>query len=725
LCYQTATWNPAICDYDVTGTAPSVSVFSTLGTINIADFTDLSAVGTPTGGTYTWSPTASLNPTTGPNVTATPSTTTTYTVTYDIGNNCTAIATTTIIVNAITLAVNSATICSGSSTTLTATPSITGGSYLWSPGGQTTQSITVSPGSNAIYTCVYTLNGVATSPATGLITVNQTPTVTVNSPTICSGSNATLTASGNPGGGSYLWSNGATTASITVSPSASASYSVTYTSNTCTASATSNITVNPIPTVSISPSTICAGQSTTVTATPSPGGGTYTWNNAQTTNAITVSPSLTTTYTVLYSLNGCITTGTSIVTVNPIPTVNVSSESICSGETATITATPNPVGGTYSWANNSSTTNSITVSPTATTIYAVTYSLNGCNSPAASGTVTVNAIPTVTVNSPSICEGQSATLTATPSVAGGTYLWAPNGQTTNSITVTPAATSSYSVVYSLNGCQSASVTSTVTINPIPTVSFVADQLVGCAPLTVNLTNTSGTPSNCSWSLGNGQVLSGCSTEYTFYQGGCYDISLTTTENGCSNTLTLNDYICVENPPVASFTTNTNVFTEPIQTVSFVNNTVGATTYSWEFGDTQSSTIENPIHTYSNITSGYIITLTASSTLGCVDTYDLTIQYQEDEIFYIPNSFTPDGDNFNQTFKPIFTTGFDPYNFEMIIYSRWGEIVFETHDANMGWDGSYGTDGRDVQDGSYTYKIIYKNPQKDERTIVVGHVSLVR
>jgi gliding motility-associated-like protein len=383
------------------------------------------------------------------------------------------------------------------------------------------------------------------------------------------------------------------------------------------------------------------------------------------------------------------------------------------------------VGGTYTWANNSSTTNSITISPTATTIYAVTYSLNGCNSQSASGTVTVNAIPTVVVNSPSICEGQSATLTATPSVAGGTYLWAPNGQTTNSITVTPASTSSYSVVYSLNGCQSASVTSTVTINPIPTVTFVADQLVGCAPLTVNLTNTSGTPSNCSWSLGNGQVLSGCSTEYTFYQGGCYDISLTTTENGCSNTLTLNDYICVENPPVASFTTNTNVFTEPIQTVSFVNNTVGATTYSWEFGDTQSSTIENPIHTYSNITSGYTITLTATSALGCVDTYDLTIQYQEDEIFYIPNSFTPDGDNFNQTFKPIFTTGFDSYNFEMIIYSRWGEIVFETHDANMGWDGSYGTDGRDVQDGSYTYKIIYKNPQKDERTIVVGHVSLVR
>jgi gliding motility-associated-like protein len=109
----------------------------------------------------------------------------------------------------------------------------------------------------------------------------------------------------------------------------------------------------------------------------------------------------------------------------------------------------------------------------------------------------------------------------------------------------------------------------------------------------------------------------------------------------------------------------------------------------------------------------------------VDTYDLTIQYQEQEIFYIPNSFTPDGDNFNQMFKPIFTSGFDPYNFEMIIYNRWGEIVFETKDVNIGWDGSYGTDGRDVQEGAYTYKITYKNPQIDERKIVVGHISLIR
>ena len=160
-------------------------------------------------------------------------------------------------------------------------------------------------------------------------------------------------------------------------------------------------------------------------------------------------------------------------------------------------------------------------------------------------------------------------------------------------------------------------------------------------------------------------------------------------------------------------------------MSFYNSSVGATSYSWDFGDSQNSTDENPVHNYSSTNNGYTITLTASSSLGCTDTYQVTIEYLEGEIFYIPNSFTPDGDNFNQTFKPVFTSGFDPYNFEMLIYNRWGNLIFETHDVNVGWDGSYGTEGRDVQQGIYTYKITYKNPRIDERKTVVGHVTIVR
>jgi gliding motility-associated-like protein len=722
LCGNTLTAQHII---NVTPEVPFVSINSTLSVIDINQPTQLTAFGTPVGGTYTWSPSGTLDTSTGDVVNATPTTTTTYTVSYTIGNNCSATASTTITVNALTLSINSTTICSGSSTTLTATPSVSGGSYLWSPGGQNTQSITVSPNSNAIYTCVYTLNGVASSPTIGTVTVNPTPSVTVNNPTICDGTSAVITAVGNPGGGSYSWSTGQSTASISVSPTTTTSYIVTYTLNGCTGTATSTVNVNPQPTVTVNSPTICAGQNATLTASVSPSGGNLLWNNSQSTGSISVSPTVTTTYSVMYTLNGCVATGTGAVTVNTIPSVSVSSVTICNGESATINAAPSAAGGSYSWSPGGATTQSITVNPSITTSYSVTYTLNGCSSQGASGSVTVNPVAAISVNNTSICAGENATLTATPSQPGGTFLWSPNGETTSSISASPNATTSYSVVYTLNGCESLPASGLVTVNPIPTVSFVGDQLTGCAPLTVNFTNTSGNPSNCTWNLGNGQSITGCTSTYTFTQGGCYNITLTSIENGCSNSLTLTDYICVEGQPVASFTTNPTEFSQPSETVSFYNSSVGATSYSWDFGDSQNSTDENPVHNYSSTNNGYTITLTASSSLGCTDTYQVTIEYLEGEIFYIPNSFTPDGDNFNQTFKPVFTSGFDPYNFEMLIYNRWGNLIFETHDVNVGWDGSYGTEGRDVQQGIYTYKITYKNPRIDERKTVVGHVTIVR
>jgi gliding motility-associated-like protein len=118
-------------------------------------------------------------------------------------------------------------------------------------------------------------------------------------------------------------------------------------------------------------------------------------------------------------------------------------------------------------------------------------------------------------------------------------------------------------------------------------------------------------------------------------------------------------------------------------------------------------------------------LTAISSLGCTDSTLVTIDYQESEVYYIPNSFTPDGDKFNQVFLPIFTAGIDPYNYTMEIYNRWGELIFETHNMEYGWDGSYGLEGNDCPSGSYTYRIVIKMPDIDERKILVGHVNLIR
>ena len=135
---------------------------------------------------------------------------------------------------------------------------------------------------------------------------------------------------------------------------------------------------------------------------------------------------------------------------------------------------------------------------------------------------------------------------------------------------------------------------------------------------------------------------------------------------------------------------------------------------------------NPIHSFPSDESGiYTVMLVATSSVGCVDTTYGTVQVEEELIYYVPNTFTPDDDSYNPTFKPVFTSGFDPLDYELLIFDRWGEIIFESHNAEFGWDGSYAVSGKIAQDGTYTWKIIFKTTATDERKMIVGHVNLIR
>ena len=78
---------------------------------------------------------------------------------------------------------------------------------------------------------------------------------------------------------------------------------------------------------------------------------------------------------------------------------------------------------------------------------------------------------------------------------------------------------------------------------------------------------------------------------------------------------------------------------------------------------------------------------------------------EELLFFIPNAFTPDDDEYNQTLQPVFTSGFDPFDFQLLIYNRWGEVIFESLNASVGWDGTF--NGDIVQGGTYTWKILLK------------------
>lgn len=338
--------------------------------------------------------------------------------------------------------------------------------------------------------------------------------------------------------------------------------------------------------------------------------------------------------------------------------------------------------------------------------------------------IIINPLPPVDAGQDYIiCDGDQTTLSGQGAVS---YVW-DNG-VVDGQPFTPTQTATYTVIGTdANGCQdSDDIVVTVELLPVPT--FFADTLQGCEPLTVTFVNTtSGNFSNCQWSFGDGSSWSGCDTAYNLYQSdGTFDVSLQTTSvNGCVGTTSYNDYIYVEANPIASFIPSLYSVISLEPDVTFDNTSTGAVNYIWDFGDgSPQSNDVNPSHTFpDNATTGYPVWLYAYSPIGCVDSTLTVIEVDEVIIFYIPNTFTPDDDEFNQIFQPVFTSGFDPFDFNLKIYNRWGQLIFESNNADEGWDGTYG--GILVPDGVYSWKIEFKSISDDERFIHTGHVNVLK
>ena len=376
-----------------------------------------------------------------------PSTNATYSITGTSAVGClssnTAVA--SVVVNTVpVIAVNSGTICNGNSFVMSPTGAA---SYTFSSG-----SATVSPSSTTAYTvsgtsaagCSSTLNAIST------VTVYAIPFISVNSGSICSGQSFTMTPSG---ASTYTYSSG----SAIVSPTTTTSYSVVGTSTAgcvSTAPGVANLTVATTPVVSASSGTICNGQSYTIT--PS-GASSYTITGG----TFVVSPGSTTSYSITgASAVGCISSNTAVanVTVFALPVISASSGTICNGQSFFL----NPGGAsTYTYSGGSA-----TVSPSSTTQYSITgTSTAGCISAApAIANVTVYAIPVISVNSGSICNGQSFTLV--PSGAS-TYTYS-----SGSAIVSPGSTTAYSVTgTSTAGCiSSAPAIANVTVVALPVVT---------------------------------------------------------------------------------------------------------------------------------------------------------------------------------------------------------------------------------------------------------------
>ncbi len=502
-----------------------------------------STILTATGGTsYVWN-----TGDTRAAITVKPIVNTTYTVTVTNEIGCTASASITVTVNPLPNAqITGNNICNGGSTTLTASG---GGTYLWSTGAVTSQ-ITVTPTTNTGYTVTVTSTQGCTSTAFRLVTVSPLPQFTVSGTNIiCRNQSTTLTASGNF---SYLWSNGATTSSITVSPLVTTTYTVTATDvNGCSATASRQVTVNQLPNVSIvGDNKICIGTNTTLTAS---GGSSYLWNTGQTTTAITVNPVVNTTYRVTATDgNGCTGTASVLVTVDPLPTIQVVGDNtICRGESTTLTASG---AVSYVWSPGNQTTASITVSPQVTTTYTVTGTdANGCIN-TGTRTVTVNPLPTVSIaGTPTVCEGGSTLLTAS---GGVTYLW-NTGQTTAAITAVPPANTTYRVTATdINGC-TATASVLVTVNPNP-IAVITGDLTICAGEATTLTASGGGTYLWSTNATTAAITVSPLVDQT------YTVTVTST-NGCTDSASAT--VTVDTDTLVCTTQDITVFLGPNGSVS--------------------------------------------------------------------------------------------------------------------------------------------------------------
>jgi gliding motility-associated-like protein len=326
-----------------------------------------------------------------------------------------------------------------------------------------------------------------------------------------------------------------------------------------------------------------------------------------------------------------------------------------------------------------------------------------------------------------VCDGVQVTLTAA-NPNGAVITW-DNGVTNGNPFNSPIGTTTYTVTATQCGGECFATDQVdVTVYPLPVVSFEGDSLIGCSPMPVNFTNlTVPAGANCTWNFGDGNSTIGCDSVFNIFNTpGTYDVTLTVTSNeGCTSSATYADYITVIVPPTAEFIYSPGYVAVSNTEVQFENLSENADDYLWDFGDGTGSLQTSPAHAFpvvGNMT--YTVSLIATNFAGCADTATAQVTISDELIFYVPNIFTPDGNAINNTFFPVFTAGYDIYDYHLTIFNRWGEVVFESYNAAVGWDGSFADQGL-VEDGVYIWQIEFGETMSDKRHKERGHVTVLK
>ncbi len=490
---------------------------------------------------------------------------------------------------------------------------------------------------------------------------------------------------------SYLWNTGATTGSIYAKTPGE--YRLEITRNGCTYEDTLQVREDQVPTFDLGEDSVFCGAVMITLSISVSGQPQYVWSNGHTGNSQTIT--IPDEYWAEVSRNTCIYADTILLEAQPETSVSLPNDQIfCEGDQYEIIPTvSNGEDPQYQW-SNSATTESITVTQSGN--YILTVTDGKC---VASDAVQVTFLEVPEVNLPNdttICENDELVITLP--ATSFSIEW-NTGNTTRTETVTQAG--NYSVVITNQIC-SASDDITVLTQAIPVFELAPDTSI-CQYDEITIGTQVANVDTYSWNTGE-------TSPYIISEGGSH--TLTVTENGCS----YSDEMSVFNlplPEIPDLDTKKCKF----DTIFIDATCFDCVSYQWDTGDTL-STLEVP--------HPIVTEVTATNSHGCQTSKVVVVQEDRDPYcvpqFYVPNTFTPEGDGYNEIFLPIFS-GPELLSYELSIYNRWGERIFQTNNLQQGWDGNY--KNYLSQTGIYNWVIRYKIDGEAVFKKFFGKVNLFR
>lgn len=592
-------------------------------------------------------------------------------------------------------------VCAGS--TITLTPVTSGGTY-YGP-SVTSNQFTVgnTPG---VYVISYvTGSGTCRDSVahTYRIVANPNAVFTASDTVLCTGSLATL----NPALAGGIFSGTGVTLNQ-FSTNTAGIYTVTYTLTQGACSSKDSLRIRVVNRVSaafsLSDTVMCLGNGN-ITVTPAQPGGTF---GGVTLTGNTYIPQTAGTFALWYVRDNGICKDsvyrTFRVQAKPDASFTISDTSLCQGASA-VTFTPTVSGGVFKGTDvsgNSFTPNQVGVWPVK---YAVTQ--GAC---ADSTTRLILVAPTVnaafSVSDTLVCYVPGVTVQVTPVQNGGTW----KNVTIAGGVFTPAAAGTYWITYIQdNGICYDSVSRKVeVINKTSAAFTVSDTLLceGDAPVqfTPDVAGGAftGTPLNAA-------------NQFMPNTAGTYKFTYTTGAAGCKDSVTKTIRVAAKPVPSFSYLPKPAVVND---SVLFTYTGSAASAYLWNFGDAQTSSLQNPVHQYLQ-GKVYPVMLWVTTIDGCKDSVALDVEVLDDEALFVPNVFTPNGDSINDRFV-ITHKGIS--NYEIVIYNRWGTLVYDSKNPDDAWDGTF--EGVTCPESVYVYLLTYTG-QSGRARVRNGTVTLIR